>query len=515
MEIAFLVVIALFLLLSGTFPTLRSRSPSRAGGLPFRRRVRAAPCFLDVALIAFGPLDVITRRDACRSIAVFGSTGSGKTSGPLQTYADACAADTGIVTMILASKPEDKEFFSAIYARVGRTLRIMEPDGDIRWNLIDALGGDALNTTNALTTVSKARSGGKASDAFFEQSKERFLYAAITLLKLAKVPVTTRNIAELMMTAPKSPAVTRSPDIISDEAERHEAIRWRNGMFYQTFEKANKRDDANELNAVEKIDFQTLIAALLAEWPEMNDRTRSSILADIMGVLGILNSGFVAALIGVESNFSFENFEKGESILINLSPTVYGESGKVVITLAKFVVQRLILRRKVNPDSKIISIICDEYHNVCNMMDAQFVNECRSHHANMFVLTQSLPNLYTSMDGPLAEHYAKALMGAFGTTIFNSLTCPTTAAWASERLGKRKKVFVSGTQSQELTLGDELTGKCGYTPNFSHQIVSILEPTEFMAGMRTHGGTVDAIAIKAGEPWSTGEQFLRVSFKQG
>jgi len=371
------------------------------------------------------------------------------------------------------------------------------------------MGGDALNITNCLLTLSDSRSGTGGREAFFHQQKESMFQDCVTLLRLAGEPVTTRSIADIILTLPTHPILLQTPETIEDADLRARANQWRAGLTNQCCLRGFQR----EKTPIESADYRRAKDNLIVRWPVMADRTRSGIEADCMGTLAVLNGGLIGSLIAADSTVGMGNLENGDSILINMSPTVYGETGRIISVFAKFVAQKWLLARKANPGDQILTIVSDEAQNVANKEDGQFLQECRSHYGAMVYLTQSINNLYGAM-GHDGENQTRSLLGGFGYQLMFTLGDYPTAKYASELIGSRKQVFVSGSEREELTIGDELMGKNGWTASYSHQIVPILETNVFMGGMRAGRGIVQAIAIKNGEPWSNSEQFIPVAFNQ-
>ena len=62
-----------------------------------------------------------------------------------------------------------------------------------------------------------------------------------------------------------------------------------------------------------------------------------------------------------------------------------------------------------------------------------------------------------------------------------------------------------------------MVGRSRFTSTFSTTVEPVVEPREFMSGLRTGGYpdcVADAYVIRNGVPFSTGENFLRVAFSQ-
>ena len=75
---------------------------------------------LDKPLINWTPQDPFRVRDLLRSFCVQGASGSGKSSGVALQLARALLADSRIVFHIVASKPEDREWWQQRFAEAKR-----------------------------------------------------------------------------------------------------------------------------------------------------------------------------------------------------------------------------------------------------------------------------------------------------------------------------------------------------------------------------------------------------------
>ena len=182
---------------------------------------------------------------------------------------------------------------------------------------------------------------------------------------------------------------------------------------------------------------------------------------------------------------------------------------------AKYLAEWYILRRDATEDSPLIPIVVDELPKSVNRGDEGFVAECRKHLGFLVGMTQSIHALHEHMGGH-DGHRTKSFLTNFGTTIWHTLGDAETAEHASGLLGKRREVFIGGG-SGEAKMYDVLAGNAQIHMNFSESYQPILQAQVFLSGLRSGGppsNTVDGYVIRVGEPFSTGENYLRVSFKQ-
>src|SRR5579884_3507252 len=112
----------------------RQQRPDR----PARKGVRQCRDLLSDTLFRWSPRDPFLMRDLLRSVAIFGATGSGKTSGSGRLIASALARHPRVGGLILASKPECRYDWQKIFYDAGRPadLIIFNPEGPYRFNFI-------------------------------------------------------------------------------------------------------------------------------------------------------------------------------------------------------------------------------------------------------------------------------------------------------------------------------------------------------------------------------------------
>ena len=269
---------------------------------------------------------------------------------------------------------------------------------------------------------------------------------------------------------------------------------------------------------IEAHDLELLADFWLHEYPAMDERPRSSILAGVQNTLHTFNTGIARELVSTTTSCSPATMERGKWILVDMPLDQYGASGKFVMTGWKFLTQKHILRRKPGLEDSPIVIWCDEAQEVLNSHDASFLAKCRSHFGCMVYLTQSIHSYYGAMGSHQAEHQANALLTNFLHKVFHVVGDAQTAQWASSLLGERREIMGGGSLSPAPEPFDILMGRARFSGSFSEQYRPVLQNNAFMRGMRTGGARhhmiVDGIVIRSGEPFSTGENWLWVSFGQ-
>jgi hypothetical protein len=147
-----------------------------------------------------------------------------------------------------------------------------------------------------------------------------------------------------------------------------------------------------------------------------------------------------------------------------------------------------------------------------------YVSQCRSHLGCLVYLCQSLHSFHATLKGDDGKHQAQALLANFGHRVFHALGDIETAEWASGLIGKRLETFMGGSMQPSKGIYDDLLGNSQYSGTFNSQYAPILQTTEFLSGLRTGGRKAgylcDGIVIRSGEPFSNGENWLRMAFRQ-
>jgi hypothetical protein len=172
---------------------------------------------LSQELFRWSPRDPFTIRDLVRSVAIFGATGSGKSSGSGYQIAKALVSNTGrrhrnewgdyggqIGGLILASKPEDRDFWQAIFRKAGRLndLVIFNPQSQWRFNFIDYVqqcGGDTRDITKAIMVIGETleRGDNPNQEKFWGEQNRRMIHNAVEVIRLAKGQVTAPDLQRL------------------------------------------------------------------------------------------------------------------------------------------------------------------------------------------------------------------------------------------------------------------------------------------------------------------------------
>lgn len=484
------------------------------GGVRRPHRASGGGDGLDRVLLHWDADNAFTVRDLLGGgVAIFGRTGSGKTSSSGRAAAEAVVRLPGSGGLIIAAKPgEDRAFWEGVFQAAGRLddLLIFSPDHDLRCNLLDYEmrhgGGHTRNITRTLTTIAEtlrsSDTDNRESSDFWQKEQERMLFNAVEVVKLATGGVSAPDLHRFTSTAAMSPAQFTLPE-------------WLAGFHNQCL----KRAWESPKSTVARHDYDLAREYWLGEFPSMADKTRSSILTGVMGILHTFNTGLVRELVSTTTNVTPDDMFRGKFIFVDMPVSELGDVGAFVSGGLKYLCQRAILRRKAGDSSNVAVIWADEAQGAITSFDAPFLAQCRSHQGCMVYLSQSLPGYYAALGGERGRQSVDALLTNFGTKIFHALGDLETAQWASGLVGRSLQTFTGGSMGQQDDgVYDTLMGRGRYQANFSQSFESTLQVNAFLHGLRTGGpgsGYVcDAYVIRTGEPFASGQNWLRTGFHQ-
>jgi hypothetical protein len=470
------------------------------------------PEALDQVVMHLTKNDPVTLSDLLTSFCIYGRSGSGKTSSSgsaiLWAVISVLRNSGGLIT---SAKRTDRDMVVRMFRAAGREddLRIFSPANDLRCNFIDCEMKDGAQTRNivrCIMTIAESLRGGDTKSSgddgrFFEREAERCIHHAVEVLRVARGHVDAPSIQKFISTAAYAPAQIASPA-------------WQEEFHNQTLKAAFEK----EKTRIEQYDFELSKDYWLIEFPQMADKTRSGILAHVMGILFVYNNGIVRELVSTTTNISPDDILQGKWVFVDLAPSEHGDVGTFISCGWKYLLQRRILRRAAAAGDPPIIIWCDEAQLFVNSFDADFLSQCRSHLGCMCFLTQSLHSYYAAMPGQTGKHQADALLTNFGHKIFHALGDEQSAEYAAGLIGKSLQTFVGASMAPLGSFYDEIAGRSQLTTSTSEHFEHILQPNRFMNGLRT-GGRIndlicDAIVVRSGRSFANGANWIQVPFRQ-
>ncbi|OWK34926.1 type IV secretory system conjugative DNA transfer family protein [Fimbriiglobus ruber] len=464
---------------------------------------------LDKVLLRWGA-DTFTLRDLLSGgVAVFGASGSGKTSSTGRALAKAILRHRKGGGLILAAKPEDRAMWEGWFRAAGRSRDLLILDGKtpLRLNFIDCarrLGWDARETAKMLMIMGEslnARDARREDSGFWEKQQFRMIYYACLIINLAYDKLSATDIHRFITASAKSAAELRTPEFAQ-------------GFHATTIQHAQARARTDR----DKHDLSQAITYYLNELVNLSDRTRSSIETGVFGLLDTYCTGKVHDLIGTTTNITPDVMLDGKFILVDLPPSETGEFGLIVGGGLKYLTQRMVLKREVGEGDGFHVTWCDEAQLFITSFDHEYLAQSRSHYGCMVYLTQSLHSYYGALPGESGKSQTQAILSNFKVKVAHALGDSDSAAYFSSLVGKERQTFPGGSLGQSRGSYDEMFGASRFTGSFSEQVTDILQPNNLMSNMRTGGPDhcflCDVFLFRSGVPFSTGRNFLRVAFSQ-
>jgi len=463
--------------------------------------------------------------DACEGTQIFGSTGSGKTTGSGRALAlGFLRAKFG--GLVLTAKPDERTNWQHYFEEAKRDpkdLVIVDLDSDWNFNFLDYehshLGRGRRLTQNLVslfsTVIQTGDSARSGSDPYWEYAFRQLLTNAIDTIALSQKPITLQAIVDVILTAPRSLPTTS--DMFAQSACA-QALRdaWRGKLG---------EDDGEDL--------RQCLAYWESDFAALAERTRSIIVSSFTSRATSLLRGPVRRIFCSSrgKQFAPENSHAGKVILLDFPVKELGDVGRFAQLLFKTMWQRATERRidmretlpasdgstrpnkDFNPDFRPVFLWADESQHFITEEDMLFQATARTSLAATVYLTQNITSYYASVGGRDPRATTESLLGNLQTKIFHANGDPTTNEWAERVFGKRPVDF--STRQVDLTGGHNSGAQ-----ESRDWCVPARDFTLLKKGGEKNGGLVEAVVFHAGRNWNgaagaDGENVLRATFNQG
>ena len=353
---------------------------------------------LDTPLVRLSAMDTLSLRDAFAGVHIFGSNGSGKTTGSGQTLAKAFLR-AGFSGLVLCAKPDEAATWLSYAKACGREDQVIHvsPDNEWRFNFIQyelgRPGDPATRVENLLSTLMTlveqgGRDSGGTQDRFWYQAAEQLLRNSLMVLTAAQSHYSLLELQQFIDSAPLSPEETSSD--IFEKSVCGKAL----ALAKQAYTQAGRQAD---YDAIENY--------FLVQFARLAERTRSSITITLSTMLQDLLTGTLRELFSTGTNFFPEDSFDGAIILLDL-PTIQNRAYISAQILFKTVWQQAALRR-IDPksgasqdsQSRPIFLWADEAHFFATQYDTNYQSLARSARASTVYLTQNLSAYYQRLGG--------------------------------------------------------------------------------------------------------------------
>lgn len=469
---------------------------------------------LDTVLYKFNDTEPFTIRDACEGVQIFGGIGSGKTSGSGAALARSFLR-AGFGGLVLCAKKDELDTWLKYARETGRERSVLVFDASGKFTFpflqyeIEREGEGAGYTENLVrlfTTVYEAISRGDSgggSDPYWTRAMQQLLRNAIDLCMIARGTASVPLIQQVIMSAPMSAST------IQEDEWQSKSICWRLLL------EGNVKKHAGLLGHWESLDFDATASFWLEEYPNLSDKTRSSILSTLTTMMdNFLRRPFRQLFSEMPPDprqiAKPELTHKGAVIIINLPVKEFGDAGRAAQVVYKYLWQQAAERRNVKENPRPVFLWVDEAQNFATEYDMQFQATARSSRACTVYLTQNLPNYYAEMGGEHSKYRVDSLVGNLQTKIWHANSDPATNEHAAETIGKswhkRQSSGSSvGGESFSISSGESESFDYDIPPQTFTKLQKGGEPNEF---------TVGAVIFQNGRIWGNRKTHLIAFFNQ-
>lgn len=347
------------------------------------------------------PEDSLTTRQACEGFFITGEIGSGKTSGSGQALANALLQAEGGVYggLVLCAKPEERGLWEDYCKKNGRLqdLLIIEEGGPYRFNPLDYTvrkqtrgGGMTENIVHLLQTIIELVEGKVSSgqgEQFWDRASNTQLRNGVELLILAQGSLTLDDICRFIQDAPRDSTQVGDPE-------------WQKTSFCAQI--INQAQD-NIRTVEQQQGFRVATDFWLKSWPDLGEKTRSSIEMTFLSAADMLLHGPIWSLFGTDTTIIPEcSFRDGKIILIDLPIQSYHQIAVMASSMFAYCWKRAILERDVTQFPRPAFLWADEAQNFISSFDYQYQAVARSARAITVYLTQNLDNFIAKLGGSQA-----------------------------------------------------------------------------------------------------------------
>jgi hypothetical protein len=446
---------------------------------------------------------------------IFGSTGSGKSSGSMAAICRAFLR-AGYGGIFLTVKREDRETYTRYVRETGRLddLLVFSPDQALRYNFIasemQAASGSAglvENLTSLLMTVTELGEGGHGggggdNERYFRLEANRLARNGLLALVLGRERVTVPDLHRLITTAPQTPEQVQSQE-------------WQRGSF--CFQSLQSADRASKTEA-QRADFDLALTYFLNEWPTLSSRTRSVVQSTLTSTTDLLSRGAARDLLSSPSpNVSPAMMYDGAIMIVDFPVLVYRDIGQLIQVILKFCWQRAHSRRDVGANPRPTFIVTDESHLLTVDADQTFQTTARSTRTAVVNATQSISTMLDAF-GAHSEDKVHTLLGNLQTRICHQQTDIRTVQYMQELIGRSRQFVMNGSTSRDADWLSPLFGGSsgGASAGFSEQYEFELQAGDLNSlakGGPPHWMT-EAIVYQGGKRFANGRTWMPVSFSQ-
>ncbi|WP_187388308.1 TraM recognition domain-containing protein [Seonamhaeicola marinus] len=442
-------------------------------------------------------------RTFCNGSMIIGSTGSGKSSGPLDSITlGLFMAQPRMGGVITCAKQDDIDKIKERIVYAGREDDVIYVDatGDKRIASLEMArqltpvgSSQAVSILEAVKTFMQLNNGGNSAnqDPFWESNIEKFIIAASILLICAGEKVSFKNMLRILNTMPHSDADLDNADFLAKS---------------YCIQLINKTEQ-NVIETTENLDIS--LTYFLQTIIRIESRTLSNIIATIHAALFPATIGLFANILDdVETNFSTSMTFEGKIIVLNFPPSVYYSEGNRVLGMFYYLWMKDVMSRDLNVSNRCVFSVVDECQLIVNDYMIHFSSICRSQNCIVVYATQSLASIEARLNRMNGKVLVSQWMSNMGFKFMLCATDPSTIDFYKSVVGR----------DYEFRVGFNASLSAGNNSSNAHEDYrDIIPEKEFRllaTGGEKNGYIVECILICAGTTFDDGETYMRVAFEQ-
>lgn len=409
---------------------------------------------LDTPLLQVTPKDTWTIGDAMGGVIIFGTTRSGKTSGPFQ-YVIRSLLKSGAGGIFFASKGRAPEEYRKLCEETGRAEDVI------------LFGPNHPQTFDFLTHEARSQ---KKGEVIIRNIVAYFLAVAKDLTShedqvsfwSESAGIHVHHLLTVIWAAEKTLSLTR---VLSAEKEIKELIR---------LGRLRSPKMTEDLNHAE---------VYFDRFRKMSSTMTSSITQNITVALFHLSTNPIVRLFSKGGNpVSPDALLHGKIIILDFPSREYHEAARAGALIWKRAVQRSLLKRAdIYRDQELrpVFLAGDECQDFASPEDIDFTAQAAEFRAITVYATQSLGMLRRAMSkSSETETEVKALVSNFRNRIICNLSDPDTMKFISEGLGHVRKPFATRT----ISTSEGKTRGTGYTSTSTTTTTSV-DQTQYDHGL--------------------------------
>lgn len=405
------------------------------------------------------PFEGYPLEDGLEGVQIFGSTGSGKSSGPMWQMKSSFLAN-GLGGLVLCAKPDEAGNWREAAKNTGRQWELIF----LSENRFDFIkyeakrtgdgGGETENIVNLLMEAAEiaGTKGGSKGDKFWTDAAKELLRNCIDFLKFSGQEITLRGIRRTIVSAPKSPE-----ELVPGN---------------EFLDKLSIVDDSSHPDKEMVVDYFT------RHYPNLADKTRSSIEATISSLVDVLCRGKIGECFSSgECTFVPEDiFDRRKIVVCDFDVKEYDIVGQYANVILKYIFQKAVERRR-NTHERVF-LFADEAHFFLSGYDNKFQTTARSSGCISVYATQGISNYWEV----LGKEKTSSFLGNLQLKVFCQNSDSETNRYASELIGYEIRMMSSGNTStgNSYSFKGGSSNSSGSSSGWSEQRHCIVEPNTFL-----------------------------------